>query len=61
MTEMLLSGSSPIYAAVYQFVTLSMIFSASGLTSLVSTLLIRTRAFSAAEQLTLRPRADAAQ
>ena len=61
MTGMLLSGSSPIYAAVYQFVTLSMIFSASGLTSLVSTLLIRTRAFSAAEQLTLRPSADAAQ
>jgi UDP-glucose/iron transport system permease protein len=61
MTGMLLSGSSPIYAAVYQFVTLSMIFSASGLTSLVSTLLIRTRAFSAAEQLTLRPSADSAQ
>jgi len=61
MTGMLLSGSSPIYAAVYQFVTLSMIFSASGLTSLVSTLLIRTRAFSATEQLTLRPRADTAQ
>jgi putative ABC transport system permease protein len=61
MTGMLLSGSSPIYAAVYQFVTLSMIFSASGLTSLVSTFLIRTRAFSPAEQLTLRPRASAAQ
>jgi len=55
MTGMLLSGSKPIYAAIYQFVILSMIFSASGLTSLVSTLLIRTHAFSPAEQLTLRP------
>jgi UDP-glucose/iron transport system permease protein len=55
MTGMLLSGSSPIYAAIYQFVTISMIFSSSGLTSLLSTFLIRTRAFSPAEQLTLRP------
>jgi putative ABC transport system permease protein len=56
MTGMLLSGSRPIYAAIYQFVILSMIFSASGLTSLVSTLLIRTHPFSPAEQLILRPR-----
>jgi putative ABC transport system permease protein len=55
MTGMLLSGASPIYAAIYQFVTISMIFSASGLTSLVSTYLVRSRAFSPAEQLTLRP------
>jgi UDP-glucose/iron transport system permease protein len=55
MTGMLLSGSSPIYAAIYQFVTISMIFSSSGLTSLLCTFLIRTRAFSPAEQLTLRP------
>jgi hypothetical protein len=32
-----------------------MIFAASGLTSLVSTLLIRTHAFTPAEQLLLRP------
>src|SRR5215468_10193537 len=56
MAGMLLSGSRPIYAAIYQFVVLAMIFAASGLTSLVSTLLIRTHAFTAAEQLTLRPR-----
>jgi UDP-glucose/iron transport system permease protein len=55
MAGMLLSGSRPIYAAIYQFVVLAMIFAASGLTSLVSTLLIRAHAFTAAEQLLLRP------
>jgi UDP-glucose/iron transport system permease protein len=55
MAGMLLSGSRPIYAAIYQFVVLAMIFAASGLTSLVSTLLIRSQVFTAAEQLRLRP------
>ena len=55
MAGMLLSGSRPIYAAIYQFVVLAMIFAASGFTSLVSTLLIRTHIFTAAEQLLLRP------
>ncbi len=55
MAGMLLSGSRPIYAAIYQFVVLAMIFAASELTSLVSTMLIRTHAFTAAEQLLLRP------
>jgi putative ABC transport system permease protein len=55
MAGMLLSGSRPVYAAIYQFVVLAMIFAASGLTSLVSTLLIRTRVMSPAEQLILRP------
>jgi putative ABC transport system permease protein len=55
MAGMLLSGSRPIYAAIYQFVVLAMIFAASGLTSLISTMLIRTRAFTPAEQLLLRP------
>ncbi len=54
MGGMVLSGSPPIYAAVYQFVVLSMIFAASGLTCLISTTLIRSRAFSPAEQLVLR-------
>jgi len=53
MAGMLLSGSRPIYAAIYQFVVLAMIFAASGLTSLVSTLLIRDQAFTDAEQLRL--------
>ncbi len=55
MTGMLLTGANPIYAAIYQFVTIAMIFSASALTSLLSTLLVRSHVFSPAEQLTLRP------
>src|SRR2546425_5065762 len=57
MAGMLLSGSDPVYAAIYQFVAISMIFSASGLTALISSLLIRNHAFSPAEQLILRPQA----
>jgi len=55
MAGMLLSGARPVYAAIYQFVVLAMIFAASGLTSLVSTLLIRARIFTSAEQLVLQP------
>jgi putative ABC transport system permease protein len=55
MAGMLLSGARPIYAALYQFVVLTMIFAASGLTSLVSTVLIRGRIFTAAQQLMLQP------
>lgn len=60
MAGMLLSGSRPIYAAIYQFVVLAMIFAASGLTSLVSTALIRAHVFTAAEQLLLRPETQTA-
>jgi len=59
MAGMLLTGARPVYAAIYQFVVLAMIFAASGLTSLVSTLLVRAQAFTAAEQLSLRPRISA--
>jgi putative ABC transport system permease protein len=55
MAGMLVSGASPVYASIYQFVALAMILAASGLTSLVSTLLIRGRIFSPADQLLLRP------
>ena len=55
MAGMILSGSSPIYAAIYQFVVIAMLFASAGLTTLVTTLLVRSHAFSAAEQLTLRP------
>ena len=51
MAGMLLSGARPLYAALYQFVALAMILTASGLTSLVSTLLIRNQIFTTAEQL----------
>jgi putative ABC transport system permease protein len=54
MAGMILAGTDPVEAAIYQFVVIAMIFSASALTSLVSTLLIRSRAFSTAEQLILR-------
>jgi len=55
MAGMLLSGSKPIYAAIYQFVVLAMIFAASGLTSLVSTVMVRGHLFSQADQLLLQP------
>src|SRR5215471_1880106 len=60
MAGMLLSGARPVYAAIYQFVTISMILSSSGLTALLCSLLIRRSVFSPAEQLTLRPRSSAA-
>jgi putative ABC transport system permease protein len=53
MAGMVLSGSSPLYAAIYQFVVIAMIFASSGLTSLISTSLIRTRVFTHAEQLAM--------
>ena len=55
MAGMMLSGARPVYAAIYQFVVLAMIFAASGITSLVSTFLIRARLFTTAEQLILQP------
>lgn len=54
MTGMLLSGANPMYAAIYQFVVIAMILASSGLTSLLSTMMIRSHAFSPAEQLVLR-------
>ena len=55
MAGMVVSGASPVYAGIYQFVVVAMILAASGITGLVATLLMRRRAFSAAEQLTMRP------
>jgi putative ABC transport system permease protein len=55
MAGMVLSGEDPVYAAIYQFVVIAMIFAAAGLTSVVSTLLIRSQAFSPVQQLRLRP------
>ena len=54
MSGMLLAGSDPIYAALYQFVVMSMLFVASSLSSLISILLVRKYIFSAADQLILR-------
>lgn len=57
MTGMLLSGASPLYAAIYQFVVIAMILASSGLTSLLSIMMIGQRVFSPAEQLVLRSNA----
>jgi putative ABC transport system permease protein len=58
MSGMILSGSDPVYAAIYQFVIIAMIFAVSGLTAAPSVLLIRSWIFSPAEQLILRPGDD---
>lgn len=55
MAGMVLSGSPPLYAAIYQFVLIAMIFASSGLTCLIGTTLVRAHAFTPAEQLVLRP------
>lgn len=55
MAGMMVSGASPIYAGIYQFVIVAMILAASGIAGLLVTLFIRKRAFSPAAQLTLRP------
>ena len=52
---MMVSGASPAYAGIYQFVV-AMILAASGIAGLVATVPMRRHAFSAAAQLTLRPR-----
>jgi putative ABC transport system permease protein len=57
MAGMVLSGAEPVYASIYQFVVMAMIFAAGGLTAVVCTRLIRGKAFSEAEQLILRPAA----
>ncbi len=55
MAGMLLSGASPVYAGIYQFIIVAMILAASGITGMVAILLMRRRAFSPAAQLVLRP------
>jgi putative ABC transport system permease protein len=54
MAGMVLSGASPVYAALYQFVALTTIFSAAALTCLVSSYLVTGRVFTANQQLLLR-------
>ncbi len=53
MTGMILAGSDPLYAAIYQFVVIAMIYAGSGLTAVAAILLLRNRVFSEAEQLTV--------
>lgn len=51
MAGMILGGENPIYAALYQFVIMAMIFAAGGLTSMISSLLMGRRVITEAEQL----------
>lgn len=60
MAGMILAGSDPIYASVYQFVVIVMLYAGSALTAIASTLLIRRYLFSQAEQLALRGAESAA-
>jgi len=54
MAGMMVSGASPVYAAVYQFVIVAMILAASGIAGLVVTVFMRSRVFSPAAQLAFR-------
>lgn len=54
MAGMVLSGTSPVFAALYQFVVLTTIFSAAALTCLIASRLVTGRLFSGQEQLLLR-------
>ncbi|PZM07988.1 ABC transporter permease [Rhizobium tubonense] len=55
MAGMMVSGASPLYAGIYQFVVVAMILAASGITGMVVIALMQKHAFSGAGQLLLRP------
>lgn len=54
MAGMVLSGSSPIYAALYQFVVLGMIFISGSITSMTASHLLPRSIFNTREQLLIR-------
>jgi putative ABC transport system permease protein len=54
MAGMVLSGSSPVFAALYQFVVLTTIFSSAGLTCLIASHMVTRKLFSRNDQLLLR-------
>lgn len=54
MAGMILAGEDPVYAALYQFVVMGLLFAASSLSSLTCSLLIRRHIFSEADQLLLQ-------
>jgi len=51
MAGMILGGANPVYAALYQFVIMAMIFAAGGLTSMLTSFLMSRRVVTEAEQL----------
>ncbi len=55
MTGMILSGSDPIYAGIYQFVIMAMIFSSSALASIMAVTFIKKYVFSEYDQLIFKP------
>ena len=54
MAGMMVSGASPVYAGIYQFIIVAMILCASGITGMVVIVLMRRHTFSPAAQLLLR-------
>jgi len=59
MAGMVLSGTNPLYASIYQFSVIAMILASSGLTCVIGTYLMSERVFTGAEQLILRPESGA--
>ncbi|MDQ0512462.1 ABC transporter permease [Ancylobacter amanitiformis] len=59
MAGMMVSGASPLYAGIFQFIIVAMILAASGISGTVAIVLMRGRVFSPAAQLLLRPAAKA--
>jgi putative ABC transport system permease protein len=55
MAGLILSHVDPVYAGVYQFAVLAMIYAAAATTALLATVLARRASFSPAEQLVLVP------
>jgi putative ABC transport system permease protein len=55
MAGMMVSGASPLYAGIYQFVIVAMILVASGISGMGVIALMQRHAFSSAGQLLLRP------
>jgi putative ABC transport system permease protein len=55
MSGMILSGSDPIYAGIYQFVIMAMIFSSSALASIIAVTFIKKYVFSEHDQLIFKP------
>ena len=55
MAGMILAGENPVYAALYQFVIMAMIFAAGGLTSMISTFFLSREIITDAEQLRRLP------
>ncbi len=51
MSGMILAGANPIYAAEYQFIIMATLFSANGMTAVITTSLARRNMFTDAEQL----------